>query len=140
MSVAAVVIFLLAVCAANMERDRWPLRLPNESNEERCEASRGSCIPRRECLDHSNIIAFFCGRPRTVCCMSKKHLCENIYNGFCTNDISDCQPEETRTVSELRCDRESVCCMPVETLRLRQNWGGAWNARAWGGCRNHTGR
>ncbi|KAI0213895.1 hypothetical protein LSAT2_001019, partial [Lamellibrachia satsuma] len=88
-----VLVFLLALCTANMERHRGTRGPPNESIEQRCEVDGGSCISRWNCHDHSNVIAFFCRRPYSVCCVSKKRLCENAYKGFCTDNVSECQPK-----------------------------------------------
>ncbi|KAI0221557.1 hypothetical protein LSAT2_027127, partial [Lamellibrachia satsuma] len=119
------------VTRVKLERDREPPR----TRAEWCHSNGGSCVPREDCLPDTHIVASFCRHPVSVCCLSKKLLCESVYSGYCTSDLSGCLAKTTHHVSELRCDDDHKCCVPDEVLRRQQDhggghWGGGWN---WGG-------
>ncbi|KAI0221559.1 hypothetical protein LSAT2_027129 [Lamellibrachia satsuma] len=130
------------VTRVKLERDREPPR----TRAEWCDTSGGSCVPREDCFPDTHIIASFCSRhPVSVCCLSKKLLCESVYSGYCTSDLSGCRAKTTHHVSELRCDDDHKCCVPDEVLRRRQDhggrhWGGGWNRGVGcGGCGGYGG-
>ncbi|KAK2175871.1 hypothetical protein NP493_701g00021 [Ridgeia piscesae] len=132
---------LLLSCLAFAAADVTHVKLERERNPPRtraewCSANGGSCLPREECLPATHVIASFCRHPVSVCCLPKKLLCENVYEGFCTTDLDGCRAKATHHVSELRCDVASNCCVPDEVLRRRQDHGGHWNSGFdWGrGC------
>ncbi|KAI0221560.1 hypothetical protein LSAT2_027130 [Lamellibrachia satsuma] len=136
----ALLLSCLALAGADVTRVKLEReRDPPQTRAEWCDASGGSCVPREDCLPDTHIIASFCRHPVSVCCLSKKLLCESVYSGYCTSDLSGCRAKETHHVSELRCDTDSKCCVPDEVLRRRQDhghWGGGCN---WGGCGGYGG-